>query len=202
SSEFIDALPAIPCFYCVGTLPDGTMVGFGGMTAPYGALAEKSVVPEAHLVPVPEVIDPAVAVALSSAATGFTMQSGGGLELGQTVLVQGATGVAGRLAVQVARKLGASRVVATGRREEALREVAELGADATINTNVSDEDLIAAFRERAAGGYDVVLDFLWGRPTELLLRALSPEELGFPEPVRIVQVGASAGEILTLPAAA
>lgn len=202
SSEFIDALPAIPCFDGVGTLPDGTLVGFGGTTAPYGALAEKTVVPEAHLAPVPEGIDPAVAVALSSAATGFTMQTAGGLEPGQTVLVQGATGVAGRLAVQVARKLGASRVVATGRREEALREVAELGADATINTNVSDEDLIAAFRERAAGGYDVVLDFLWGRPTELLLRALSPEELGFPEPVRIVQVGASAGEILTLPAAA
>lgn len=202
AGAFIESLPAVPCFDGVGSLPDGTLVGFGGTRPPCGALAERTVVPEGYVSPVPAGLDPAIAVVISSAVTGFAIQTAGGFEPGQTVLVQGATGVAGRLAVQVARKLGAGRIVATGRREEALREVAALGADATIDTAVSDDELVTAFREHAGDGYDVVLDFLWGRPTELLLRALTPDELGFAEPVRVVQVGASAGETLTLPAAA
>lgn len=202
SGAFTEVLPAIPCFDGVGTLPDGTLIGFGGARPPYGALAQRAVVPEGYVSPVPEGLDPAVAVVLASAVTGFTIRTAGGFEPGQTVLVQGATGVAGRLAVQIARKLGAGRIVATGRREDALREVAALGADATINTAVPDEDLVAAFRERSGDGYHVVLDFLWGRPTELLLHALTPEELGFANPVRIVQVGSTADETLTLSAAA
>ncbi len=201
AGAFTGALPAIPCSDGVGTLPDGTVVGFGGAKPPYGALAERVVVPEAYIAPAPEGVDPAVAVVLSSAVTGFAIRSAAGFKPGESVLVQGATGVAGRLAVQVARKLGAGRIVATGRRQEALSEVAELGADATIDTAVPDEELVAAFAREARDGYHVVLDFLWGRPTELLLRALTPDELGFAEPVRLVQVGASAGETLTLSAA-
>lgn len=202
SGAFDQALPAIPCFDGVGTLQDGTLVGFGGIRPPYGALAQRVVVAEEHVSPVPDGLEPAVAVVLASAVTGFTISTAGDFEPGQTVLVQGATGVAGRLAVQIARKLGAGRIVATGRREDALREVALLGADATINTAVSDEDLVAAFREQSGGGYDIVLDFLWGRPTELLLHALTPEEIGFAKLTRIVQVGSSAGDSLTVPAAA
>lgn len=202
STGFVSALPAIPCFDGVGALPDGTLVGFGGAKPPYGALAERTVVPDAYVSPVPEGIDPAVAVVLSSAVAGFAIRTAGGFEPGQTVLVQGATGVAGRLAVQVARKLGAGRIVASGRRDDALAELAALGADSTITTAVTDDNLVAAYREHAGDGYDVVLDFLWGRPTELLLRALTPDELGFAKPVRIVQVGASAGESIMLPAAA
>lgn len=158
--------------------------------------------PEGYVSPVPEGLDPAIAVVIPSALTGFVIQTAGGFEPGQTVLVQGVAGVAGRLAVQVARKLGAGRTVATGRREEALREVAALGVDATIDTAVSDDELVTAFREHARDGYDVVLDFLWGRLTVLPLRALTPDELGFAKPVRVVQVGASAGEALTIHAAA
>ena len=201
AAAFLDALPAVPCFDGVGRLPDGSLVGFGGARPPFGALAERTVVPEAYVSPVPEGIDPAVAVVLVSAVTGFAIRTAGGFEPGQTVLIQGATGVAGRLAVQVARKLGAGRIVATGRRADALREVAELGADVTIDTAVPDDELIAAFAREAGSGYDVVLDFLWGRPTELLLRALTPDELGFAPPTRLIQVGASAGETLTLSAA-
>ncbi|WP_426937247.1 quinone oxidoreductase family protein [Brevibacterium sp. LE-L] len=202
SGAFAQALPAIPCFDGVGTLQDGTLVGFGGVRPPYGALAQRVVVAEEHVSPVPDGLEPAVAVVLASAVTGFTISTAGDFEPGKTVLVQGATGVAGRLAVQIARKLGAGRIVATGRREDTLREAALLGADATINTAVSDEELVAAFREHSGDGYDIVLDFLWGRPTELLLHALTPEELGFVKPTRIVQVGSSAGESLTVPAAA
>ena len=201
AGTFTRALPAIPCFDGVGALPDGTLVGFSGAKPPYGALAERVVVPETYISPAPEGVDPAVAVVLSSAVTGFAIRSAAGFKPGESVLVQGATGVAGRLAVQVARKLGAGRIVATGRRKEALREVVQLGADATIDTAVPDGELVAAFAREAQDGYDVVLDFLWGRPTELLLRALTPDEVHFAEPVRLVQVGASAGETLTLAAA-
>lgn len=199
---FVDALPAIPCFDGVGTLPDGTLVGFSQPRLPYGALAQRTVVPLTHVSPAPEGVDPAEGVVLASALTGFAARTAAGLEPGHTVLIQGATGVAGRLAVQVVRKLGAARVVATGRRDDALLEVAELGADATINTAVSDEELVAAYATEAQDGYDVVLDFLWGRPTEQLLRTLTPEKLAFAKPVRLVQIGSSAGESITLDAAA
>jgi NADPH2:quinone reductase len=109
------------------------------------------------------------------------------------VLIQGATGVAGRLATQVARLLGAGRIVATGRNDDALRE---LGADAVINTAVPDDELARAFTEN--GGYDVVLDYLWGRPTEILLQALVPTELSLSKPTRLVQMGESAGPRLSI----
>jgi NADPH:quinone reductase-like Zn-dependent oxidoreductase len=100
--------------------------------------------------------------------------------------------------VQVARLLGAGRVVVTGRDEAALAELTALGADAAINTAVDDESLVAAFREHAGDGYDVVADFLWGRPTELLLRALTPQSFAMPSPTRIVQIGEVAGSAVTL----
>lgn len=200
SRQFVPQLPAILGFDGVGELPDGTLVGFGQPRPPYGALADKTVVPEDHLVPVPEGIDPAVAVVLASAVTGMAIKTAAGFTPGETVLVQGATGVAGRLSVQVARLLGAGRIVATGRDDKGLREVLELGVDAVINTAVADDELVHAFADTAGDGYDVVLDFLWGRPTELLLKALVPSELRYAKPTRIVQVGESAGPTLTVAA--
>lgn len=200
AAGFQAALPAVPCFDGIGRLPDGTVVGFGGLTPPHGALAERAAVPAKYTVPIAEGIEPPTAAALSSAITGMCMQTAGGLAAGETVLVQGATGVAGRLAVQVARLLGAGRVVATGRDRAALDEVAALGADATIDTAVDDERLVRAFRENAGDGYDVVLDYLWGRPTELLTRALVPDSFAMPKPTRLVQIGESAGPDLRLTA--
>jgi NADPH:quinone reductase-like Zn-dependent oxidoreductase len=200
SKQFMARLPAIPGFDGVGTLPDGTLVGFGNTKPPYGALAEQTIVAKSNVVPMPEGIDPAVAVVLGSAVTGFCIKTAAGFTAGNTVLVQGATGVAGRLAVKVARLLGAGRIVGTGRDHDALQELRALGADVVINTAVPDEALARAFTEAMGDGYDVVLDFLWGRPTEILLRALVPEELKPAKPTRLVQVGESAGPALTLAA--
>lgn len=200
AAQFQAALPAIPCFDGVGRLPDGTLVGFGGLTPPYGALAEYVVVPAAYALPLPPGIEPPVAAALSSAVTAMCMRTAADLKAGETVLVQGATGVAGRLAVKVARLLGAGRIVATGRDDDALRELADLGADAVISTAVDDADLVRAFRDNAADGYDVVVDYLWGRPTELLSRALVPDSFGLQKPTRLVQVGESAGSEIQLTA--
>ncbi|GIF73057.1 quinone oxidoreductase family protein [Asanoa siamensis] len=197
AAEFQAALPAIPCFDGIGHLADGSTVGFGGLRPPHGALAEHVVVPAAYTVPIPEEIAAPTAAALSSAITAMTMRTAGGLTAGETVLVQGATGVAGRLAVQVARLLGAGRVVATGRDPVALEEV---GADAVVNTDVDDERLIQAFRAHAGEGYDVVVDYLWGRPTALLARALVPDSFTLAKPTRLVQVGESAGPDIRLSA--
>ncbi|WUJ70619.1 zinc-binding alcohol dehydrogenase family protein [Kribbella soli] len=195
SGKYLATMPMIPVFDGIGRLPDGTVVGFGNVRSPYGALAEKTVVPEGAYAPIPDGIDPAVATVMASAITALTMKTAAGLQPGETVLVQGATGVAGRLAIQVARLLGAGRIVATGRDDT---QLAELRADATINTAVSDEALQKAYEE--AGAYDVVIDFLWGRPTEILLRALTPDTFAFGTPTRIVQVGEVAGSDLVVPA--
>lgn len=200
AGPFIASLPAVPCFDGIGRLPDGTLVGFGGLVPPRGALADSVVVPSAYTPPIPDGVEPATAAVLASAISAMSMQTAAGLRAGETVLVQGATGVAGRLAVQVAKLLGASRIVATGRDAAALESLRELGADALINTDVSDDDLIASYRAERREGFDVVIDYLWGRPTELLTRALVPDTFGFAAPTRLVQIGESAGPAIELSA--
>lgn len=187
-------LPAIPCFDGIGALPDGRLVGFGNPRPPYGALAERTVVAKNAFAPIPEGFDPAAATVLASAISGMSMKFAAGLAPGESVLIQGATGVAGRLAVQVARLLQAGRIVASGRDDE---QLSELGADEVINTTVSDEELLAAYRRERT---DVVVDFLWGRPTEILLQAMVPDSFAFPKPLRLVQIGEVAGSSLRLPA--
>ncbi|MEV4536220.1 zinc-binding alcohol dehydrogenase family protein [Asanoa sp. NPDC049518] len=194
SQDYVAQLPAIPAFDGIGALPDGTVVGFGNPRRPYGALAEKTVVPNGNHVPIPKGIDPATATVLGTAITGMSLKTAAGLVPGETVLVQGATGVAGRLAVKVARLLGAGRIIATGRDDDQLRA---LDADEVINTAVPDEALAHAYLDAKA---DVVLDYLWGRPTEILLRALVPRSFAFPKPTRLIQVGDSAGAELNLAA--
>jgi NADPH:quinone reductase-like Zn-dependent oxidoreductase len=200
SQKYIAQLPAIPAFDGIGALPDGTVVGFGNPRPPYGALAEKTVVPKGAYVPIAEGIDPAIATVLGTAITGMSIKTAASFAPGETVLVHGATGVAGRLAVKVARLLGAGRIVATGRDDDQLREVRALGADTVINTAVSDEALAQAYLDAKGDGYDVVVDYLWGRPTEILLRSLVPESFAFAKPTRLIQVGESAGGALVLAA--
>jgi NADPH:quinone reductase-like Zn-dependent oxidoreductase len=200
SRQYIAQLPVIAAFDGIGALPDGTVVGFGNPRLPYGALAEKTVVPKGAYVPIAEGIDPVIATVLGTAITGMSIKTAAGFVPGETVLVQGATGVAGRLAVKVARLLGAGRIVATGRDDDQLREVQAMGADAVINTAVPDEALARAYLDAKGDGYDVVLDYLWGRPTEILLRSLVPKTFAFPKPTRLIQIGESASAALTLAA--
>lgn len=199
SSRYVANLPVIPVFDGIGALPDGTVVGFGNPRLPYGALAEKTVVSREATVPMADGLDPVAATVLGSAMTGMAIRSAGGFVPGETVLIQGATGVAGQLAVQVARLLGAGRIVATGRNAAQLEEVLALGADVVINTSLPDDELAKAYASARGDGYDVVLDYLWGRPTEILLRALTPESFAFAKPTRLIQVGELAGSSIALP---
>lgn len=204
TKQFLPSLPAIVGFDGIGMLEDGRIIGFGGIRAPYGAMAEKTVIKAGYFVPIPDGVDPVTAAALpASALTGlFPLKWGAKLQLGETVLIHGATGVSGRLAVQIAKMLGAGRVVGTGRNDEALRQLPALGADAVIDLKLPDEQLIEAFKKEGGAGYDVILDFVWGHPTELLLKALIPDEIRMSKRVRLIQIGEMAGAEIALPASA
>jgi NADPH:quinone reductase-like Zn-dependent oxidoreductase len=119
---------------------------------------------------------------------------------GESVLILGATGVAGHLAVQIARRLGASRVIAAGRNPEALQQAAALGADATISLEQDPDALVADFRHHLSESkIDVVLDYLWGAPAESVLAAISQKGLSHASRrIRFVQIGNSAGPKISL----
>jgi len=203
SATFFPRFPAIVGHSGIGALPDGTLAGFGGIKNPYGAMAEKVVVPQGYYAPVPQGIDAAVAAALPAPALTslLAFKYSAKLQPGETVLINGATGIAGMLAVQIAKFLGAGRIVGTGRNEESLKRVVKLGADAVVNISQSDRALAESFKKESGKGYDIIIDFLWGHPTEVFLKTLVPAELNFPKRrIRLVQIGEMAGPAVSLTA--
>lgn len=203
SYQFFPKLPAIVGFDGIGELSNGKLVGFSGLKPPYGAMAEKAVVLEKSTIPIPDEVSAETAAALpSSALTSlFPLKWGVNMRPGETVLINGATGVSGKLSVQIAKLLGAKRIVGTGRNEESLETVKELGADTVINLKQSEEELFKSFKTEVGKGIDIILDFLWGYPTEMLIKALVPQELSISgRRVRLVQIGEKAGKELTLSA--
>jgi len=195
SKNMYTQFPAIIGHRGVGTTPDGQLVGFGIMRPPYGAFAEKAAVK--HFVPIPDGIDPAIAAAVppSALSSYLPLKYTAKIEKGETVLVNGATGVSGRIAIQVAKMLGAGRVVGTGTNETSLNLLESLGADAVIDLKQSDEQLLEAFeKEKGESGFDIVIDFLWGHPAEILLQSFVPKDMGLPKKtIRYIPIGAKAG---------
>jgi NADPH:quinone reductase-like Zn-dependent oxidoreductase len=198
-------LPVVCGIDGVGQLDDGTRVFFGGPRRPYGAMAERTVVARARCWPVRAGLDDATAAALPNPALSSWLPLVWTAKLapGETVLILGATGIAGRLAAQIAKLLGAGRVVAAGRNPAVLRTLPELGADAVIHLTGEDADITQAFTQEAGDkGYDVIVDYVWGRPTELLLATLTRGEFSMrPAGPRLIPVGESAGPAISLPAA-
>ena len=160
-------LPSVAGWEGIARLEDGSRAYFADPVPPHGALAERTLVDPAATHPVPEGVDDGVAVALGIAglAGWLALSWSAKLRKGETVLVLGATGTVGQIAVQAAKLMGASRVVAAGRNPDGLARAAELGADATVRLG-EEGDLAARFREAAgdAGGFDVIVDPLWGEP--------------------------------------
>jgi len=208
SKRMFPQFPAIVGHSGVGTLADGTIVAFGGSRPPYGTMAEIAVVPKeyaGYLSPVPEGVEAGLAAALpASALTSYLpLKWGAKLEPGQSVLILGATGVSGKLAVRIAALLGAGKVVAAGRDASILDSLPAMGAGAIIDLKQPDAEVYDAFVRESGDGYDVVLDFLWGHPTELLFRAITPNEVGFAKHrTRYIQIGQSAGAVISFPAEA
>jgi NADPH2:quinone reductase len=198
-------LPFIPGVDGVGCLEDGTRVYFGGARSPYGTFAERGLAARRMCIPIPEGLDDAVAAGIANPAmsSSVALTARAKFVAGESVLVLGATGIAGQLAVQIAKRMGARRVVAAGRNPQALEEAKQLGADALISLHQEQDALVAAFKDEIVGsGVDVVLDYLWGRPAEAVLQAISQRGLSKAAPrVRFVQIGASAGVTISLHAA-
>ena len=165
-------------------------------------MAERAVTRRKHCVVLPDGVDDALAAAIQNPGVSawVALEWRAKLQPGETVLVLGATGVTGQLAVQIAKHLGAGRVVGAGRNEQVLARLRDLGADATVQLDQSDEDLRAALLAEAGDGYDVVLDYLWGRPAEVFMSTLgvADMELRTFSRTRFVQVGVMAGADLRM----
>jgi NADPH:quinone reductase-like Zn-dependent oxidoreductase len=190
----------------VGHLSDGKRVFFGGPRPPYGAMAQRTVVNEGFCFPIPEDLDDESAAALPNPGVSawLSLAFRAKLTPGENVLIMGATGVTGKLAVKIAKLLGARRVVAAGRNQQVLSALTEHGADATIRLDAPPEELHEDFsREAADSGFQVVIDYVWGGPIEVLLSALTRKEFAvIKSEIRLVQVGESAGSTISLRAAA
>jgi NADPH2:quinone reductase len=195
SKNMYPQFPAVVGHRGIGMTPDGKLIGFGIMRPPYGSFAEKAAVK--RFVPIPEGIDAAVAAAIppSALTTFLPLKYTAKIEKGETVFINGATGVSGRMAIQVAKLLGAGRVVGTGRNETLLKLLKSLGADSVIDLKQSDEMLLEAFEnQKGENGYDIVLDFLWGHPAEILMKSFVPKDMGLPKKtIRYIPIGAKAG---------
>ncbi|HEX6773243.1 MAG TPA: zinc-binding alcohol dehydrogenase family protein [Acidobacteriaceae bacterium] len=198
-------LPFVPGVDGAGRLEDGTRLYFGATRPPFGTFAERSVTNEALSVRLPDGLDSLTAAGIANPgmSSWVALTARAKFVSGESVLILGATGAAGQLAIQIAKRLGARRVVAAGRNPDALKAARELGADAAISLDQSREDVVAAFRsEIVEHGVDVMLDYLWGEPAEALLAAIAQKGLSHAAPrIRFVQIGQSAGATITLPAA-
>ncbi len=197
-------LPFVVGIDGVGQLDDGRRVYFALPRAPFGSMSERTVIRSSQCVSLPDNLDDVTAAAIAnpgmSAWAAFKERAR--LTDGETVLVNGATGTAGRLAVQIAKYMGARKVVATGRNTEALKTLSRLGADVTIPLGDAGDAFEDALKERFAGdGIDVVLDYLWGPSAERII--IAGAKAGKDAvPIRFVHVGSVSAPNITLPSAA
>ncbi len=196
-------LPMIPGVDGVGRLPDGRRVYFVATDDVRGSLAEQTVVDVRRTIPLPERVDSnKIAAAMNPAMSAWVaLRRRVPLAPGQSVLVLGATGNAGGMAVQVAKHLGAGRVVAAGRNQERLKALPTLGADALValddDAGVTSERLAAAAAE-----VDIVIDYLWGEPAEIAVMALLRARTDRSRALDWIQIGAMAGPTMELPSVA
>jgi NADPH:quinone reductase-like Zn-dependent oxidoreductase len=196
-------LPFVPGIDGTGILEDGTRVYFVLPEAPFGGMAEYCIVKKARCIPLPAGLDQvtAAAIAIPGMSSWAALTERAKLVKGETVMINGATGVSGRLAVQIAKYLGAGKIIATGRNAQTLQALKALGADETISLSQDNDALENAFQQQFQQGIGVVLDYLWGQSAELLLAAgakASPDGV----PLRFVQIGAMSAANITLPSAA
>jgi NADPH:quinone reductase-like Zn-dependent oxidoreductase len=196
-----DALPMIPGVDGVGRLPDGTRVYFGGARDPYGTMAEIAPAPRGFCIPLPDGLDDVTAAAIMNPgiAAWLALTWRAAVRPGETVLVLGATGASGRIAVRLAGRLGAGRVIAAGRDRAVLDRLAEAGDVAATVRLTGEEDAAAIAAAAGTAGIHVVVDYLWGRPAEAAIAAVTRRGLAHVAPrVRHVQLGQSAGPTITL----
>lgn len=191
-------LPVIVGLDGIARLEDGSHAYILGIT---GTMAEKVLCAENNWIPVPQNLSIALAAALPNALIGSdaAMLYRAGFKKGDTVMINGATGATGRIAIQMAKNRGAQCVIALGRKASGLSDLSLLGADILIDTGQDEtaliEELSTVLRSHQPA---LVIDYLWGRPAELILKVLN-ELTG--SQVKYVTVGDMAGTNINLPSA-
>ncbi len=197
STENKEHQPTIVGSDGVGFLENGSKVYFFSKK---GTVAEKAVADKNMIVPIPEELDFSIAAALPNAVMGSAMglKCKANLKEGETVLINGATGITGKIAIQIAKLYGAKRVIATGRNEETLQSLLELGTDEVISLNINDEDFQKKVKNiHRETPIDVVLDYIWGHSIENILSALKGDG-NFSHKTRLVSVGGMSGDTIQL----
>ena len=194
-------LPLVPGIDGVGRAADGALRYFVLPDTTVGAMAEQTVIDERRSVTLPDDADPI----LVAAAMNPVMSSWIALRRrihfapGQTVLVLGATGNSGRMAVQVAKRFGAGHVIGAGRDPQRLAALTELGADTTVRL---DDAGSAGDLARAARDVDIVIDYLWGPPTVSAMAAIVVNRSDTDKPLTWIEIGSVAGGAAAIPSAA
>lgn len=196
-------LPMIPGIDGVARLPGGRLVYFAAGDDVLGTMADKAIVDPGRSVELPDGIDvAAVAAAMNPAMSSWVaLRRRVPIKPGQSVLVLGATGNAGAMALRVARRLGAGRVVGAGRDAGRLRALVPAGADDVVRLT-ADPDETGEALAAAAAETDIVLDYLWGAPAQLAITALLTARADRDRALDWIQVGAVAGPTIELPSVA
>jgi len=196
-------LPMIPGVDGVGRLPDGKLVYFAAGDDVPGTMADKALADPRRAVELPAGVDVAkVAAAMNPAMSSWVaLRRRVPLKPGQSVLILGATGNAGAMAVQVARRLGAGRVVGAGRDPERLRALLPAGADDVVQLT-GDAGATGEALAAAAAEVDIVVDYLWGGPAQLAIMALLTARSDRGRALDWIQIGAVAGPAIELPSVA
>lgn len=181
-------------------LADGTRVYGMGVS---GMLAERATINKDRMVKIPAGLDDATAAALPNAVIGAAMglKFKAGIQPGDVVLINGATGFTGRVAVQIAKYYGAKKIIVTGRNQQSLDDLLSLGADETVSVLQDDAGFKAQLAAlHAAKPIDVIIDYLWGHTAEMILACIKGNGR-FTNRVRYVSVGSMAGDLIQLSAA-
>ena len=193
-------VPFIPGFDGVGNLEDGRRVYFLVPQNPYGAMAQYCLVNQSHCIAIPDTLsaDRIAAMAIPGMSSWAALASQAKMVPGETILINGANGISGRLAIQIAKYLGAKKIIATARRQEVFQDLYALGADECIHlVDENSESLNQVFRNRV----DIILDYLWGPSALQMIQSaakFNPQGV----PIRFVQIGSIGGATIALPAAA
>jgi NADPH:quinone reductase-like Zn-dependent oxidoreductase len=193
-------LPVIPGVDGVARLADGRSVYFVADDDAPGTMAEQALLDPRRAVPLPEGADPVIiAAAMNPAMSSWVaLRRRITFQPGQSVLILGATGNAGRMAVQISRHLGAAHIVAAGRDRQRLDLLTELGATSVVSL-AGDPTQAADALGSAAADVDVVIDYTWGTPTQQAIPALLTRRAERGRPLDWIQIGSMAGTEITLP---
>ncbi|MDG6928307.1 MAG: zinc-binding alcohol dehydrogenase family protein [Nitrososphaerota archaeon] len=181
-----------------GFTDKGEPVYFVMPQPPYGAMAERVPVSEFAILQVPKGVDMIKAAAIVNPGMSSVLAlRRARFEKGETVLINGATGISGKLAVQIAKFLGAKKVIATGRNPESLNKTKRLGADVTISLQREKKQIIDDLEEQFNHGVDIILDYIYGESAEMLLESIYRAR-NAESNLRFVSIGDMAGNEIKL----